>query len=97
MYDEENKMKLSDFLQYPSLDQALVYDEITVREITAPKISDPQAEDLILALVEATSVTQVMEVLHIAYKCYVDGDLIIDIEVDEWPDFWTVVFSESGR
>ena len=88
----KDKLKLSDFLQYPTLesDPESEDDDIVLRELKVPEMH-PQAALMISMLKEATGTLEVLGVLHRAFKMYVEGDLIIDMEVDEWPDFWEEV------
>jgi hypothetical protein len=91
--DNKDKLRLSDFLQYPTLDDPEPEsedDDVVLRDLKVPNMH-PEAALLISRLVESTGTLECLEVLHDAYKMYVDGELIVDIEADEWPDFWNEV------
>ena len=93
--DNKDKLKLSDFLQYPTLDDPEPEsdtDDIVLRDLNVPDMH-PQAALFISRLVEATGTLEVLEVLHDAYGMYCDGEFIIDIEANKWPDFWDKVLS----
>ena len=91
---KDNQLKLSDFLQYPTLDDPETDgDDIELRTLVVPE-THPKAAELIARLVEATGTIECLEVLHDAYQMYCNGELIIDFEAGGWPDFWQVVFSE---
>ena len=101
--DHIDKVRLSDFLQYPTLDNPEPdsdADDIVLRDLKLP-VMQPQAALMISMLKEATGTLEVLDVLHSAFKMYVEGDLIIDIEAEEWPSFWDEVLgvddSESER
>lgn len=93
MHDSGDKLKISDFLQYPTLDEPeSISGDIELRVLREPDWH-PQAALLIARLVEATGTLEVLEVLHDAYQMYCDGELVIDIEADEWPYFWDEVLN----
>ena len=88
--DNKDQLKLSDFLQYPTLhnpDPEPGTDNIELRQLTGPNLN-PKASEVVDRLVEATGALEVLEVLHEVYKMYVEGDLVDDIQADQWPDFW---------
>jgi len=88
----KGKLKLSDFLQYPTLESDPEFEkvEVVLRELKVPEMH-PQAVRMINMLIEATSTLEVLEVFHSAFKMYVEGDLIINMKADEWPEFWEKV------
>ena len=93
IHDRENKVQLSDFLQYPTLDDPepeSETDDIVLQDLKVPEMH-PIAAEVVARLVEATGTLEVLEVLHDAYRMYCDGELVIDIEADEWPEFWDEV------
>lgn len=101
IHGKENKVRLSDFLQYPILDDPepepepeSETDDIVLRDLKVPALP-PKAALFISRLVEATGTLEVLHILHDAYQMYCDGELIIDIEADEWPDFWEVVLGDG--
>lgn len=94
--DHKDKLKLSDFLVYPTLDDPDPdSSDIELHHLTLQAMQ-PQAAALVVSLVEATNKLEVLEVFHAAYQMYCDGELIIDFEAGGWPDFWKVIFSEPS-
>ena len=93
--NKEDKVRLSDFLQYPTLDDPEPdsdNDDIELRTLRPPEMH-PMAAELIARLVEASGTLEVLEVLHEVYKMYCDGELVIDFEAGGWPDFWDEVLN----
>ena len=97
--DKENRVRLSDFLQYPTLDDSEPEsdtDDVELRELIGPSLK-PIAAEIVARLVEATGRLEVLEILHDAYGMYCDGDFLLDMDArDEWPDFWEEVLGSDG-
>ena len=82
IHSEENKVRLSDFLKYPTLENPepdSENDDIELRDLKVPTMHAKAAE-LVARLVEATGTLEVLHILHDAYQIYCNGELEIDIQ-----------------
>ena len=83
-------VKLSDFLQYPTMNSEPVSPgkEVTLTQVTMPDFP-PAVADIIARLKDSTVTMEVLEVFHDLYRMTGTKQLVIDIEVpDDWPDFY---------